>query len=154
MIQTPWSVSLIMDKNLIFLMIAAFICGSYKNEANRPEPFQGRFAKAIEYHRIPKIIQKPHYLSHYGVISASTGNIYKMYYILPLIQKKSIMQLLIVYIFILFQRKMKLRIYLYASLLMQQIVWTLWQHHRALQLVKTCKVGGYTFILLYDLTVF
>ena len=138
-----------MDKNLIFLMIAASICGSYKNEANRPEPFQGRFAKAIENRRIPKTIPKPHYLSHYGVISASTGNIYKISYTMPLI-KNSIMQLLIVYIFILFQRKMKLRIYLYASLLMQQIVWTLWQHHRALQRVKTCKVGGYTFIVLYD----
>ena len=74
-----------MDKNLIFIMIAASVCGSYKNEANRPEPFQGRFAKAIENHRIPKTIPKPHYLSHYGVISVSTGNIYKTSYTMPLI---------------------------------------------------------------------
>ena len=66
-----------MDKNLIFIMIAASVCGSYKNEANRPEPFQGRFAKAIEHHRYPKTIPKPDYLTHYGVISASEGNIYK-----------------------------------------------------------------------------
>ena len=66
-----------MDKNLIFIMIAASVCGSYNNEANRPEPFQGRFAKAIENHRYPKTLPKPHYLTHYGVISASEGNIYK-----------------------------------------------------------------------------
>ena len=66
-----------MDKNFIFVVIAASICGCYNNEANRPEPFQGRFAKAIENHRFPKTIPKPHWLNHYEVISAPAGNIYK-----------------------------------------------------------------------------
>ena len=101
-----------MDKNLIFIMIAASVCGSYKNEANRPEPFQGRFAKAIENHRYPKTIPKPHYLTHYGVISASEGNIYKT--ILYNVIKNSMIQLLNVYIIILFQGHRKLQMKLHA----------------------------------------
>ena len=126
-----------MDKNLIFIMIAASVCGSYKNEANRPEPFQGRFAKAIKNHRIPKTIPKPHHLSHYGVISASTGNIYKISYAMPL--RHSMIKLLNVYIIILLQGQKKLQIIIYAnSLGMQAIVSMTLQH-----LVRTrVKVGG------------
>ena len=125
MIQTPRSVSLIMDKNFIFVVIAASICGCYNNEANRPEPFQGRFAKAIENHRFPKTIQKPHWLNHYEVISAPAGNIYKhiLYHIFNH-ARNSMIQLLIGYILILFQGEKILWIHLFARLLeMQPIVW-------------------------------
>ena len=93
-----------MDKNFIFVVIAASICGCYNNEANRPEPFQGRFAKAIENHRFPKTIQKPHWLNHYEAISAPAGNIYKhiLYHIFNHYVRNYIIQLLIVYIIILF----------------------------------------------------
>ena len=64
-----------MDKRLIWLTIATFICGNCRNEANRPEPFQGRFAKAIINPRYPKTIPKPDYLKHYGNINVPAGNI-------------------------------------------------------------------------------
>ena len=113
-----------MDKNLIFIMIAASVCGSYNNEANRPEPFQGRFAKAIENRRYPKTIPKPHYLTHYGVISASEGNIYKTI-LYNGINRHSMIQLLNVYIIILLQGQKKLQIIMHAnSFGMQAIVST------------------------------
>ena len=65
-----------MDKRLIWIMIAVCVGGNYKNEANRPKPFQGRFAQAIKNHRYPKTTPEPDYLKHYGVISSSAGNIY------------------------------------------------------------------------------
>ena len=105
-----------MDKNLIFIMIAASVCGSYNNEANRPEPFQGRFAKAIENHLYPKTLPKPHYLTHYGVISASEGNIYKT--ILYNVSDPNTMleiQLLKVCIIILFQGQKKRQMKMHAN---------------------------------------
>ena len=65
-----------MDKRLIWAIIAVCVGCNYKNEANRPELFQGRFAQAIQNHRYPKTTPKPEYLQHHGVISASAGNIY------------------------------------------------------------------------------
>ena len=65
-----------MDKRLIWLTIATFICGNYRNEANRPEPFQGRFAKAIINTGYAKTISKPDYLKHYENINVPAGNIF------------------------------------------------------------------------------
>ena len=47
-----------------------------KNEANRPEPFEGGFAIVIVNRRYLKIILKPHFLKDFGIISAFAGNIY------------------------------------------------------------------------------
>ena len=63
-----------MDKNIILILTAACICGSYKNEMSRPEEFRGRLAQGIKEYRRPKSVAKPAYLNNYGNIMA--GNVY------------------------------------------------------------------------------
>ena len=141
MIQTPWSVSLIMDKNFIFVVIAASICGCYNNEANRPEPFQGRFAKAIENHRFPKTIPKPDYLNHYGVISASEGNKNKtiLYHVINLFYV--VMKHYARNSIILFQGQKKLQINMPANSSGRQATVSMkWQHQFVRRPVTSLKV--------------
>ena len=57
-----------MDRVLIVLMMAACICGSYKNQMNQPAPFQGHLAMdeaELKYSRKPPI---PYYVRSYGNI--------------------------------------------------------------------------------------
>ena len=66
-----------MDKNLIWIITAVCIIGSYKNEANRPEEFRGRFAEEIKQYRHPRNKAQPHYLRNYGNIKSGTK--YRLY---------------------------------------------------------------------------
>ena len=57
-----------MDRALVLLMMAACICGSYKNQMNQPAPFEGHLAKdqaELKYSRKPTI---PYYVRSYGNI--------------------------------------------------------------------------------------
>ena len=57
-----------MDSTLIVLLLAACICGSYKNQMNQPAPFEGHLAKddaELKYSRKPTI---PYYVGSYGNI--------------------------------------------------------------------------------------
>ena len=57
-----------MDRALVLLMMAACICGSYKNQMNQPAPFEGHLAKdeaELKYSRKPTI---PYYVGSYGNI--------------------------------------------------------------------------------------
>ena len=57
-----------MDRALVLLMIAACICGSYKNQMYQPAPFEGHLAKdeaELKYSRKPTI---PYYVGSYGNI--------------------------------------------------------------------------------------
>ena len=57
-----------MDRVFIVLMMAAAICGSYKNQLNQPAPFQGHLAMdeaELKYSRKPTI---PYYARFYGNI--------------------------------------------------------------------------------------
>ena len=66
-----------MDKNLVIIMITAYICGSYKNQMNLPPPFQGRFAEAVERHRQSAVRALPYYAKAYGIIHS--GILYQLY---------------------------------------------------------------------------
>ena len=59
-----------MDTALVVLMMAAWICGSFKNGANLPAPFQGNLAKAVveKDYRNKNIL--PQYVRTYGNINA------------------------------------------------------------------------------------
>ena len=57
-----------MDRVFIVLMMAACICGNYKNKLNQPAPFQGHLAMdeaELKYSGKPKI---PYYARFYGNI--------------------------------------------------------------------------------------
>ena len=57
-----------MDSALVLLLMAACICGSYKNQMNQPTPFEGHLAKdeaELRYSRKPTI---PYYVRSYGNI--------------------------------------------------------------------------------------
>ena len=62
-----------MDRALALLMMAACICGSYKNQINQPAPFEGHLAKdeaELKYSRKPTI---PYYVRAYGTIVKGEG---------------------------------------------------------------------------------
>ena len=62
-----------MDRALVLLMMAACICGSYKNQMNQPAPFKGHLAKdeaELKYSRNPTI---SHYVRSYGNIVKGEG---------------------------------------------------------------------------------
>ena len=61
--MSTWS----MDKIFWVLILAAFLCGSIKNNTNTPEEFQGRLAKEVDNQR-PNFNSKPHYLKNYDHI--------------------------------------------------------------------------------------
>ena len=56
-----------MDKIFWVLILAAFLCGSIKNNTNTPEEFQGRLAKEVDNQR-PNFNSKPNYLKNYDHI--------------------------------------------------------------------------------------
>ena len=57
-----------MNTALSILMMAACICGYYKNEANLPPRFDGNLAQAVEDHKQPKKPTLPYYTRSYGNI--------------------------------------------------------------------------------------
>ena len=62
-----------MGRNLLVLMMAVCICGSYKNQIDHPAPFQGNLAMdeaESKYSRKPTI---PHYIRSYGNIVTDTA---------------------------------------------------------------------------------
>ena len=61
-----------MDTALIVLMLAACICGSYKNSVDFPPPFQGNMAQALENNKYSKKPALPYYLRDYGNIRTGT----------------------------------------------------------------------------------
>ena len=57
-----------MDVKLLLVLLAAYICGSYKNQRSLPAPFQGNLAVALDgYTRSMKHV-RPYYLEQYGHI--------------------------------------------------------------------------------------
>ena len=69
-----------MDTALIILMMAACICGCYKNDANLPPRFEGNLAHAVEDHKQPKNPTLPYYTRSYGNIVG--GEILSIYTII------------------------------------------------------------------------
>ena len=67
-----------MDTALIILMMAACICGCYKNDANLPPRFEGNLAHAVEDHKQPKKPTLPYYTRSYGNI-VGRGEILSIY---------------------------------------------------------------------------
>ena len=57
-----------MDSTSIVLMIAAGLCGSYRNNANLPAPFQGNLAQAIEEKKDLSKPSLPYHTRAYGNI--------------------------------------------------------------------------------------
>ena len=66
-----------MDTTLIVLMLAACICGNYKNSANQPPPFRGNLAKDEAESKYFKEPSLPNYTKSYG--SIITGDGYLLY---------------------------------------------------------------------------
>ena len=66
-----------MDTTLIVLMLAACICGNYKNSANQPPPFRGNLAKDEAESKYFKEPSLPYYTKSYGNII--TGDGYLLY---------------------------------------------------------------------------
>ena len=68
-----------MDITLLVLIMAACLCGSYKNSVNLPPPFQGNLAHAIEGSRRSNKPALPYYANSYGNInSGEISGIYKV----------------------------------------------------------------------------
>ena len=61
-----------MGRNLLLLMMAVCICGSYKNQMDQPAPFQGNLAMDEAESKYSRKHTIPHYIRSYGNIVTDT----------------------------------------------------------------------------------
>ena len=64
-----------MDKNLLVLILTAFLCGSIKNSLNQPDVFEGRRAKETDNQRHVFKRGEPDYIKNYkNLVSGTQDN--------------------------------------------------------------------------------
>ena len=51
-------------------MVAACVCGSYRNSSKLPEPYTENLASAVEKERNEKVFSVPHYIQGHNEIIA------------------------------------------------------------------------------------
>ena len=59
-----------MDLKFGLLMVAACVCGSYRNSSKLPEPYTENLASAVEKERNEKVFSVPHYIQGHNEIIA------------------------------------------------------------------------------------
>ena len=59
-----------MDQHLLLLIIAACVCGSYRNIRKHPEPYTENLAKAVDSQTNEMEYPIPHFLQGYEAIIA------------------------------------------------------------------------------------
>ena len=57
-----------MDQNLLLLIIAACVCGGYRNISKRPEPYTENLAKAVDRQKNEMEYPIPQFLQGYDSI--------------------------------------------------------------------------------------
>ena len=59
-----------MDLKFGLLMVAACVCGSYRNSSKLPEPYTENLARPVEKERNEKVFSVPHYIQGHNEITA------------------------------------------------------------------------------------
>ena len=59
-----------MEMKFRILMVAACVCGSYRNSSKLPEPYTENLARPVEKERNEKVFSVPHYIQGHNEITA------------------------------------------------------------------------------------
>ena len=63
-----------MDRTFWLLMVAACVCGSYRNSSQLPEPYTENLARSVGNERNERAFSVPHYVHEYKEIISGTRN--------------------------------------------------------------------------------
>ena len=61
-----------MDRTFWLLMVAACVCGSYRNSSQLPEPYTENLARSVGNERNERSFSVPHYVHEYKEIISGT----------------------------------------------------------------------------------
>ena len=61
-----------MDRTFWLLMVAACVCGSYRNSSQLPEPYTENLARSVGNERNERTFSVPHYVHEYKEIISGT----------------------------------------------------------------------------------
>ena len=61
-----------MDRTFWLLMVAACVCGSYRNSSQLPEPYTENLARSVGNERNERAFSVPHYVHQYKEIISGT----------------------------------------------------------------------------------
>ena len=61
-----------MDRTFWLLMVAACVCGSYRNSSQLPEPYTENLARSVGNERNERAYSVPHYVHQYKEIISGT----------------------------------------------------------------------------------
>ena len=61
-----------MDLKFGLLMMAACVCGNYRNSSKLPEPYTEKLAVPVEKERNEEVFSAPHYIQDHNEIIAGT----------------------------------------------------------------------------------